>query len=108
MSEKVVELSDAKFDEKVLNANNPVMLDLWAPWCGPCRMVTPLVEELADEYDGKVDFYKINIDDNQDTAAQYGVTSIPTILFFNDGEEVNRLVGAQSKDKYKAVLDDMA
>lgn len=110
MSDKVGEISDSDFDEKVLDSELPVMLDLWAPWCGPCRNVAPIVDELAEKYEGKVAFYKLNIDENQETPSNYGVTSIPTILFFKNGEELSdkRITGAESKEKYKKVLDELS
>ena len=110
MSGKVVEISDGDFDEKVLKSELPAMVDLWAPWCGPCRMVGPVVEELAEEYEGKLAFFKLNIDENPETAGQYGVTSIPTILFFKNGEELSdkRIIGAESKETYQEVLDELS
>jgi len=109
MSDKVIEISDDDFEEKVLGSELPAMVDLWAPWCGPCRMVTPIVEELAEDYEGKMAFFKLNIDENQETAGNYGVTSIPTILFFKNGEELmdKRIIGAESKETYESVLDDL-
>ncbi len=109
MSNEVLEVSDADFEEKVLKSDLPVMLDMWAPWCGPCRMVGPIVEELAEEYHGKVAFCKMNIDENMETAGDYGVSSIPTMLFFKDGDELTdkRMVGARSKEDYQQVLDEL-
>ncbi len=109
MGEYVKEINDTEFEKEVLKSEQPVLVDLWAPWCGPCKMVTPIIEDLAADYSGDVAFYKINIDDNPGTAGDYGVTSIPTILFFKDGEELSdkRMIGAQSKDAYQEVLDDL-
>lgn len=109
MAENVLEVTDDTFEEEVKKSDIPVMLDIWAPWCGPCRMVTPIVEELAGEYEGSVKVAKLNVDDNPDTAGEFGITSIPSVLFFKDGEELSnrRIIGARSKAEYKEVLDDL-
>lgn len=110
MAENVVEVTDDNFESEVVESDLPVMLDMWAPWCGPCQMVAPIVEELADEYEGAVKIGKLNVDDNPTTAGDFGVTSIPSVLFFKDGEELKdkRIIGAQSKAGYADVLDDIA
>jgi thioredoxin 1 len=102
---KPVEIEEAKFEESVLKASLPVLVDFWAPWCGPCRMVAPVVEELATEYDGKVSFVKVNVDNNQKVAGQYGVMSIPTLILFKDGKPVANVVGFRPKDELKKSLD---
>ena len=90
----VFELTDANFDEKVAKSEGVTVVDFWAPWCGPCRMVGPVIEELAEEYDGKVAFAKLNVDDNQATAGAFGIRSIPTLLVFKGGRVVGQRVGA--------------
>jgi thioredoxin 1 len=102
---KPVEIEEAKFEENVLKASLPVLVDFWAPWCGPCRMVAPVVEELAKEYDGKVSFFKVNVDNNQKVASQYGIMSIPTLILFKDGKPVANVVGYRPKDELKKSLD---
>ena len=102
---KPVEISSEKFSEMVLKAKLPVLVDFWAPRCGPCRMVAPVVDELASEYDGKVSFVKINVDDNLETARQYGVMSIPALIIFKNGQPVSNIVGFRPKPELKKNLD---
>jgi len=102
---KPKEVSDSTFEQEVLQAAKPVLVDFWAPWCGPCRMVAPIVEELAQEYDGKVEFVKLNTDDNPNTAVKYGIRSIPTLLVFKGGEPVGQIVGFRPKSDLKQRLD---
>ncbi len=102
---KPVEIKDTKFDEAVIKSKMPVLVDFWAPWCGPCLMVGPVVEELADEYDGKVSFVKLNVDDNPQIASQYGVMSIPTLIIFKDGKPASTVVGFRPKAELKKSLD---
>jgi thioredoxin 1 len=102
---KPVEIEEAKFDEAVLKATTPVLVDFWAPWCGPCRMVAPIVDELAGEYAGKVSFFKVNVDNNAKVAGKYGVMSIPTLIIFKNGAPVSNIVGFRPKDELKKSLD---
>jgi thioredoxin 1 len=102
---KPTEVNEAKFDEMVLQAKIPVLVDFWAPWCGPCRMVAPIVEELANEYEGKVSFMKLNVDDNPKVAGRYGVMGIPTLIIFKDGQPVSNLVGFRPKPELKKNID---
>ena len=102
---KPFEVTDTNFDSEVLKSNTPVLVDFWAPWCGPCRMVAPIVDELSDEYDGKVKFVKLNTDDNIKTASTYGIRSIPTLLVFKDGEVAGQIIGLRPKGDLKKRLD---
>ena len=95
----------AEWQSKVLDSPMPVFVDFWAEWCGPCRMVSPVVEELAGEYDGKVNFVKVNVDEAGEVASKYSVFSIPTLMLFNKGEIIAQNVGASSKDSYKKMID---
>jgi thioredoxin 1 len=99
------EVSDANFDQEVIKAARPVLVDFWAPWCGPCRMVAPIVDELADEYDGRVEFVKLNTDDNPNTAVKFGIRSIPTLLVFKEGKPVGQIIGFRPKSELKKRLD---
>ena len=94
-----------QFEQLVLNSANPVFVDFWAEWCGPCRSVSPVVEELSGEYDGKVDFVKINVDENGELAQKYNVFSIPTLAIFKNGEVVSQKVGASTKESFKIMID---
>ena len=102
---KPIEIDDSNFDQMVLQAKTPVLVDLWAPWCAPCRMVAPVVEELASEYEGRVSFAKLNVDQNPKTASRYGIMSIPTLLIFKDGKPVSNIVGFRPKAELKRSLD---
>jgi thioredoxin 1 len=102
---KPVEIEEAKFDEMVLKAKTPVLVDFWAPWCGPCRMVSPIVDELAGEYGDKVGFYKVNVDNNPSVASRYGIMSIPTLILFKDGKPITNIVGYRPKEELKKNLD---
>ena len=105
MSGNVVELTDANFDGEVLKADQPVLVDFWAPWCGPCRMVGPIIEELAGLYTGKVKVGKLNTDNNPVVASKYGIRSIPTILLLKDGQVVGNLLGAMPKSEFQKMID---
>lgn len=102
---KPTEVTDATFEQEVVQAQHPVMVDFWAPWCGPCKMVAPIVEELAEEYDGKVNFVKLNTDDNPVIASKYGIRSIPTLLVFKGGEPVGQIIGFRPKSDLRRRLD---
>jgi thioredoxin 1 len=104
---KPADVTDANWDADILKADKPVLVDFWAPWCGPCRMVAPIVEELADEYAGKVEFRKLNTDDNPVTAMKYGIRSIPTLLVFKEGQPVGQIVGFRPKSDLKRRLDSV-
>jgi len=97
--------TDADFDEKVLKSALPVLVDFWAEWCGPCKMIAPIVDELSEEYDGIVDFAKVDVDSCPSTAMAYGVRSIPTLLIFKDGKPVDQIVGAVPKGVLKKKID---
>ena len=101
----VPEVTDATFRQEVLDSTVPVLVDFWAPWCGPCRMVSPLVEELAGEFVGKVSFVKLNTDDNPATATSYGIRSIPTLIIFKAGQPVGQIVGFRPKTELKKHID---
>ncbi|MCK4661880.1 MAG: thioredoxin [Bacteroidales bacterium] len=100
-----IEVNDSNFEEIVLKADKPVIIDFWAEWCGPCRMVGPIVNELSDEYEGKAIMTKMDVDSNPVTPSKYGIRNIPTLLFFNNGEIVDKQVGAVPKGTLAAKLD---
>ena len=100
-----LEITDANFEELVLKSSQPVLVYFWAEWCGPCRMLGPIIEELSSDYDGKAVVGKVDVDSNQQFAAQFGVRNIPTVLIFKDGELVNRQVGVSQKSVYSDYID---
>jgi thioredoxin 1 len=104
----IINLTQENFEKEVLQSPKPVLVDFWAEWCGPCKMIGPLLDELATEYDGKVKIGKINTDEQQQLASQYGINSIPTLLFFKNGQVVNQMIGARSKRDFKTALDGVA
>jgi len=107
-SPNIVTLTAENFDEEVLKSGTPVLVDFWAEWCGPCKMVAPILDELASEYDGKVKIGKVNIDDHQSLASEYGIRAIPTLLLFKAGQVADQIVGLRSKRDFKAKLDRVA
>jgi thioredoxin 1 len=100
-----LEITDANFEELVMNSDKPVMLDFWAVWCGPCRMIAPIVEEMTGEYEGKAVIGKVDVDNNQEVAMKYGIRNIPTVLFVKNGEVVDKQVGAAPKQVFTGKLD---
>lgn len=107
MAEGVMEVTTVTWDSEVLQTNSLVMVDFWAVWCGPCRMVAPTVEELSKEYTGQLKVVKLNTDDNPDIASRYKIMGIPTLMFFRDGQKVDQVVGAIPKPQLKAKIDSL-
>ena len=104
-SSNVLELNSNNWKQEVLESPTPVLVDFWAVWCGPCRMIAPFIDQLADEYAGKIKVGKVNVDDNQDLASQYGIHSIPQVFIFKNGEIQEKIPGAQSKAVFQAAID---
>ena len=107
-SPNIVNLTKENFDQEVIKAPTPILVDFWAEWCGPCKMIAPILDELAEEYSGRVRIGKVNIEDQQNLAAEYGVSAIPTLLLFRQGQVAEQLVGARSKRELKATFDRVA
>ena len=105
MSDTIVHITDSSFEDEVLKSKQPVILDFWAEWCGPCKMIAPILDELAEQYKGKLTVAKINIDENQNTAETYAVRGIPTLILFKDGDVAATKVGAASKSQLEAFID---
>ncbi|MDP2585512.1 MAG: thioredoxin [Candidatus Levybacteria bacterium] len=102
-----VTFTDSNFKTEVLETKGSVVVDFWAPWCGPCRTVSPIIDELAKEFKGKVRIGKINVDENSQIAGEYGVMSIPSVVFFKNGQPIRTMVGAQSKENYKQEIEQL-
>ena len=102
---ELTELTEDNFTSKVLEADKPVLIDFWAPWCGPCHMIEPIIENLADRYDGKITVGRVNLDEHPTLAAEYGIRSIPAIFIFNNGQVAERAVGVQPEDSLAAMID---
>ena len=98
------EVNDQNFDKEVIQSSLPVLVDFWAPWCGPCKMIAPMVEEISEQYDGKLKVVKLNTDDNQQTAGQFHISGIPSLLLFKDGKVVDQMVGAVPKPQLQSML----
>ena len=101
-----LQITDANFEE-LLGTGKPMVLDFWAEWCGPCSMVSPIIDELAQEYEGRVTIGKMNVDENDDVVGRFGIRNIPTVIFFKNGEMVDKIVGATSKDKFKEKVENL-
>ena len=105
MSENILQLTDATFEQDVIRSSDPVLVDYWAEWCGPCKMIAPILEEIANEYNGKIKVAKLNIDDNPQTPPKYGIRGIPTLMLFKNGNVEATKVGALSKSQLTAFID---
>jgi len=105
MSEFIKDVSDQNFDAEVLQSDQPVLVDFWAAWCAPCRMIAPTVDQVAQDYSGRAKVVKLNVDDNRETSARFNIRGIPTLLLFKDGEVKDQIVGATSKDQISKLID---
>jgi len=105
VSEKIIYTTDSAFESDVLNSDIPVLVDFWAEWCGPCKMIAPILDEIADEYEGKISVAKVNIDENSEVPQKYGIRGIPTLIFFKNGNIEDTKVGAVSKSQVAAFID---
>lgn len=103
----VIDISDQTFEDEVLKSSLPVLVDLWAPWCGPCRMIAPVVERLAEKYDKRFKFCRLNVDQNPQTASRYKIMSIPTLMFFKDGKVVDTVIGAVSEQVLQPKIEEL-
>jgi thioredoxin 1 len=101
-----LEFNGDNFETEVLNSDQPVLVDFWAPWCGPCKQLGPVIDELAGDYEGKAKVGKVNVDNNQDLAAKFGIRGIPTVILFKGGEVVNNFVGIKTKDEFSTALNE--
>ncbi len=106
MAEAIKEISDDTFDQEVLKADQPVLVDFWAPWCGPCKAITPVLEELSKNYEGKLKIVKCNVDDNPATPSNYGIRAIPTLILFKEGEKKEQIVGMVQKAKLEEAINN--
>ncbi len=107
MGENVIEIEDSSFESEILQADKPALVDFWAPWCGPCKAIGPVINDLADEFGDKVKFTKCNVDDNPVTPGKYGIKAIPTLIFFKDGQVVEQITGMVAKSKLEATLNKL-
>ena len=107
-SDKVLKFEDSNFESEVLNSKETVLVDFWAAWCGPCRMIAPVIDKLAEEMDGVIKVGKLEVDENPQTPAQFGIMSIPTLIIFKAGEEVERIIGLRTKEELSALLKKYA
>lgn len=107
MSGKIIDITSENFDNEVMNSSQPVLVDFWAEWCGPCRMMGPVMEQIAEQYPEKVKVGKVNVDSQVNLASKFRVMSIPTIMIFNNGEVIQQVVGARTKDEFVNMLDDV-